>query len=67
MATEPLPGVKDLDMGGQFDNKNAGKRCLSLNIRRAEGLAIAKRLIAQCDVVAEGFSPGVLERLGLGY
>ncbi|MDM0106578.1 CoA transferase [Variovorax sp. J22R24] len=66
-ATSPLPGVKDADMGGQFNNKNSGKRGLSLNIRTPEGLEIAKRLIAQCDVVAEGFSPGVLERLGLGY
>jgi len=66
-ATSPLKGVSDSDMGGQFNNKNSGKRGLSLNIRHPEGLEIAKRLIAQCDVVAEGFSPGVLERLGLGY
>ena len=67
VATAPLPGVSDPDMGGQFNNKNAGKRGLSLNIRHPEGLEIAKRLVAVCDVVAEGFSPGVLERLGLGY
>lgn len=67
MATGPLKGVSDPDMGGQFNNKNSGKRGLSLNIRHPQGLAIAKRLLAQCDVVAEGFSPGVLERLGLGY
>jgi crotonobetainyl-CoA:carnitine CoA-transferase CaiB-like acyl-CoA transferase len=66
-ATEVLPGVTDSDMGGQFNNKNSGKRGLSLNIRHPEGLEIAKRLVAMCDVVAEGFSPGVLERLGLGY
>ena len=66
-ANAPLKGVSDSDMGGQFNNKNSGKRGLSLNIRHPEGLEIAKRLVAQCDVVAEGFSPGVLERLGLGY
>jgi crotonobetainyl-CoA:carnitine CoA-transferase CaiB-like acyl-CoA transferase len=66
-ATAPIKGVSDPDMGGQFNNKNAGKRGLSLNIRHPEGLEIAKRLVAMCDVVAEGFSPGVLERLGLGY
>src|SRR5690606_12450919 len=54
-ATGPLPGVTDSDMGGQFNNKNSGKRGLSLNLRTPEGLEIAKRLIAQCDVVAEGF------------
>jgi crotonobetainyl-CoA:carnitine CoA-transferase CaiB-like acyl-CoA transferase len=66
-ATAPLPGVTDPDMGGQFNNKNSGKRGLSLNIRHPKGLAIAKDLIRHCDIVAEGFSPGVLERLGLGY
>jgi crotonobetainyl-CoA:carnitine CoA-transferase CaiB-like acyl-CoA transferase len=66
-ATAPLPGVNDADMGGQFHNKNSGKRGLSLNIRHPKGLAIAKDLVRLCDVVAEGFSPGVLDRLGLGY
>ena len=66
-ATEVLPGVKDPDMGGQFNNKNPGKRGISLNIRHPKGLAIARRLIARSDIVAEGFSPGVLDRLGLGY
>ena len=66
-ATGPLPGVPDPDMGGQFNNKNAGKRGISLNIRHPKGLQIAKDMIRICDVVAEGFSPGVLQRLGLGY
>ncbi len=66
-ATGPLPGVRDSDMGGQFNNKNAGKRGISLNIRHPKGLQIAKDMVRICDVVAEGFSPGVLQRLGLGY
>jgi crotonobetainyl-CoA:carnitine CoA-transferase CaiB-like acyl-CoA transferase len=66
-ATGPLPGVTDPNMGGQFNNKNAGKRGISLNVRHPEGLALARRLIAMSDVVAEGFSPGVMQRWGLGY
>ena len=66
-ATSVLPGVTDQNMGGQFNNKNSGKRGLSLNIRDPRGLEIAKSLVRISDVVAEGFSPGVLERLGLGY
>ena len=66
-ATAPLAGVNDPDMGGQFNNKNAGKRGVSLNIRDPRGLDIAKRLVKISDIVAEGFSPGVLDRLGLGY
>jgi crotonobetainyl-CoA:carnitine CoA-transferase CaiB-like acyl-CoA transferase len=67
VATAPLKGVTDSDMGGQFNNKNSGKSGISLNIRHPKGLEIAHRLIAISDVVAEGFSPGVLQRLGLGY
>jgi crotonobetainyl-CoA:carnitine CoA-transferase CaiB-like acyl-CoA transferase len=66
-ATAPLPGVTDPDMGGQFNNKNPGKRGLSLNVRDPRGLEIARRLVALSDIVAEGFSPGVMERWGLGY
>ncbi|HEV7819855.1 MAG TPA: CoA transferase [Burkholderiales bacterium] len=66
-ATAPLPGVTDIDMGGQFNNKNPGKRGISLNVRHPKGLEIAKRLVAMSDIVAEGFSPGVLDNWGLGY
>ena len=66
-ATGPLPGVNDLDMGGQFNNKNPGKRGLSLNVRDPRGLEIARKLVAISDIVAEGFSPGVMDRWGLGY
>jgi crotonobetainyl-CoA:carnitine CoA-transferase CaiB-like acyl-CoA transferase len=66
-ATAPLPGVTDPDMGGQFNNKNPGKRGISLNVRHPKGLEIAKRLVAMSDIVAEGFSPGVLDNWGLGF
>ncbi len=66
-ATAPLPGVTDLNMGGQFNNKNPGKRGISLNVRHPKGLAIVKRLVAMSDIVAEGFSPGVLDSWGIGY
>src|SRR5688572_18829835 len=66
-ATAPLPGVTDPDMGGQFNNKNPGKRGISLNVRHPKGMEIARQLVAMSDVVAEGFSPGVLDSWGLGY
>ena len=66
-ATAPLRGVTDPDMGGQFNNKNPGKRGISLNVRHPKGLEIARRLVAMSDIVAEGFSPGVLDAWGLGY
>ncbi len=66
-ATGPLRGVTDPDMGGQFNNKNPGKRGISLNVRHPKGLEIARRLVGMSDIVAEGFSPGVLDSWGLGY
>lgn len=66
-ATGQLQEEKNPRIGGQFNNKNPGKRGLSLNLGDPRGLAIAQRLLQKCDVVAEGFSPGVLERWGLGY
>lgn len=66
-ATGPLTPINDPDMGGNFNHKNAGKRGISLNVRHPEGLRILKELVKQSDVVAEGFSPGVMARWGLGY
>jgi crotonobetainyl-CoA:carnitine CoA-transferase CaiB-like acyl-CoA transferase len=67
IATAPLRSLTDRDVGGQFNNKNPGKRGLSLNVADPLGLEIAKALVPKCDIVAEGFSPGVMERWGLGY
>ncbi|WP_172900092.1 CaiB/BaiF CoA transferase family protein [Bradyrhizobium erythrophlei] len=46
---------------------NRGKRSLCLDLKHADGIAIAKRLARDCDVLIEGFRPGVAARLGLGY
>jgi crotonobetainyl-CoA:carnitine CoA-transferase CaiB-like acyl-CoA transferase len=66
-ATTRLEPVSDPDMGGQFNNKNPGKLGLALNVRHPRGLELAKELVKVCDVVAEGFTPGVLDRWGIGY
>lgn len=46
---------------------NSGKRGVTLNLRRAEGIAIAKRLVKWSDVVVENFAGGVMAKMGLGY
>jgi crotonobetainyl-CoA:carnitine CoA-transferase CaiB-like acyl-CoA transferase len=43
------------------------KRCVTLDLRKPAGLAIAKRLVAQSDIVVENFTTGTLEGWGLGY
>jgi len=45
---------------------NRGKQGINLDLKSAADLDIAKRLIAQADVVIENFRPGVMDRLGLG-
>jgi crotonobetainyl-CoA:carnitine CoA-transferase CaiB-like acyl-CoA transferase len=45
---------------------NRSKRSLRLDLRVAEGAAILRRLLADCDVLVENFRPGALGRLGFG-
>lgn len=43
------------------------KKCVTLNLRVAEGQEIARELAKKVDVVVENFRPGTLEKWGLGY
>ncbi|MBL4646023.1 MAG: CoA transferase, partial [Rhizobiales bacterium] len=46
---------------------NRNKKSVCLDLKSPEGLAIARQLSQQCDIVLENFRPGVMDRLGLGY
>jgi benzylsuccinate CoA-transferase BbsE subunit len=46
---------------------NTSKRGITLDIETADGRDIFKRLVQTADVVIETYSPGYLDRLGLGY
>jgi crotonobetainyl-CoA:carnitine CoA-transferase CaiB-like acyl-CoA transferase len=46
---------------------NRNKRSLTLNLKKPEAKDIFKQLVAEADVVLEGFRPGVMDRLGLGF
>ena len=46
---------------------NRNKRGIAVNLKKAGGLEIVKRLIAGADVVTENYRKGTLEKLGLGY
>ncbi len=49
-----------------FARVNRGKESVALDLRDAEDLALARRLVAGADVLVENFRPGVMQRLGLG-
>lgn len=44
-----------------------GKRCITANLREAEGQDLVRRLVAEADFLVENFRPGTLEKWGLGY
>ncbi len=46
---------------------NRGKRSLTLDLKSERGREVALRLARDCDVVANNFRPGVMEKLGLDY
>ena len=46
---------------------NRGKRSLVLDLKTAPGKEAAQRIASRCDVIIEGFRPGVAAKLGLGY
>ena len=46
---------------------NRGKRSICLDMKHAEGRAVAQALADDTDVLIEGFRPGVAERLGIGF
>jgi crotonobetainyl-CoA:carnitine CoA-transferase CaiB-like acyl-CoA transferase len=50
-----------------FLSANRNKRSLTLDIKRAEGQEVFRRLAAAADVVVENFRPGVMDALGIGY
>jgi crotonobetainyl-CoA:carnitine CoA-transferase CaiB-like acyl-CoA transferase len=70
-VTRLLPPFAEFEPGlnrsGYFNQFNQGKKSITLDLKRPEAIAIAKRLCAASDVVVENFAAGVMDRMGLGY
>jgi benzylsuccinate CoA-transferase BbsF subunit len=66
-----LGPFKDGKMGPErsvsYHNLNAGKRCITVDLRKPEGREVVLRLCEWADVVLESFTPGVLDELHLAY
>ena len=60
-------GIPGVNRGCLFFMFNKSKYSLALNLRKPQGIEIAKRLVVWSDVVVESFMPGRMDSLGLGY
>src|SRR5690349_18478038 len=59
--------VKDGTGSAYFLALNRNKRSLRLNLKHDRGRELLLRLVEDYDVLVEGFRPGVMDRLGVGY
>lgn len=48
-------------------SESRNKRCITLDLRKPDGAALLKRLVAESDVLVENFQPGTMEAWGLGW
>jgi crotonobetainyl-CoA:carnitine CoA-transferase CaiB-like acyl-CoA transferase len=69
IKVEPLgTGDSSRQLGkAVFAQFNRGKRSVALDLKTTEGQAAFLDLVRNADAVVEGFRPGVMQRLGLGY
>lgn len=52
---------------GYYYSVNRGKQSVTIDLRTAEGADIFLALTSRSDVVVENFSPGTMDRFGIGY
>jgi benzylsuccinate CoA-transferase BbsF subunit len=68
IKVQPLLPQEDDAFARGYDNTwNRGKRDITLNMAKPEGIDIAKRLVGLSDAVVENFTPRVMANWGLDY
>ncbi|MCK1674993.1 CoA transferase [Bradyrhizobium sp. 150] len=60
-------GSRMYEMKPEFCIMNRNKRGITLDLKRPQGVALAKRLSVGADIVVDNYSVDVLPKLGLGY
>src|SRR5262249_15390865 len=53
--------------GALYFQVNRNKRSITLDLKSEQGRDLFLQLVDSADVVVEGFRPGVMQRLGLGF
>jgi len=51
----------------QFNTENRNKRSIAVDLKNPQASKLVEKLVQHCDVVIEGFRPGVAKRLGIDY
>lgn len=71
VKVEPIGGDKTRKLrgsgAGYFAMYNRNKRSIRVDLKSADGAAIAKKLVADADILIENFRPGAMDKLGFGY
>jgi crotonobetainyl-CoA:carnitine CoA-transferase CaiB-like acyl-CoA transferase len=55
------------DRAGYFNNTNPGKYGITLNLNHPKGRELLRRMVRDANVICENFSPGQMDKWGLGY
>lgn len=50
-----------------FHHLNLGKKDVGINLKDPKGLKLLKELLSKSDVIISNFTPGTMEKMGLGY
>jgi len=54
-------------IAGYYNQQNAGKRNVSIDLTRQAGQDLLKQLVREADILVENFRPGVMGRLGIDF
>ncbi len=58
---------RGVNRAGYFNQYNQGKRSVTLNLKKPEGITLAKQLVTKSDIAIENFAAGIMDKMGLGY
>ena len=71
IKVEPVEGDRTRHLlgagAGFFPMFNRNKKSIALDLRRIDGLEVARKLVASADVVVQNFKPGVMAKYGLDH
>jgi len=60
-------GIAGIDRSGYWTAYNTNKYGMSVDLSKPRGREAARKLVAWADIVADGFAPGAMKKLGLDY